>query len=161
MRPPHKKTLKEWMWNNNHEKWLQGLHQRRVEVYKNVPNIINELGWKDLSDKRRDTCLMMFYKIITHEVNVPSEGKLSIFYLLLKGETRPSQAQYMHIGSDIDEYKTHKPSKNGTNFQALLSTLQVLRPLRIGWRPCPYQSMNATIYSPYISIFTPAYSLLL
>ncbi len=36
--------------------------------------MINDLGCRDLADRRKDRHLTLFYKISNHEVNVISEG---------------------------------------------------------------------------------------
>ncbi len=95
--------------------------------------MINDLGWRDLADRRRNTCLMLFYKIVNYVVNVPSE----LIHIPAIGGNRKRQAHnnVMHVGSNIDVtniLSTPGPSQNGKNLPALLLTLQVLRPSRIG-----------------------------
>ncbi len=51
--------------------------------YNSVTQTINDLGWRDLANRRRDTCLMLVYTIMNHEVNV---------LILAKGRTRKGQA---------------------------------------------------------------------
>lgn len=41
-----------------------------------VTKIINDVGWKNSTDRIEETCLTLFYKIVSHEVNSPSEGIL-------------------------------------------------------------------------------------
>ncbi len=65
-----------------------------------------DLGWRDLANRKMDTLLTLFYKTVNHDVNVNSEGILT----LVKGDTRKSQGynkhdKCMHIGSNIDDYK--------------------------------------------------------
>ncbi len=94
--------------------------------------MINGLGWPDLAEGRRDACLALVYKIINHEVNVPSEG----ICILTKGGTRKHQVHNnsIQVGFNIDDdrYSFYpEPSQNATNFQALLSILHVLNSSRI------------------------------
>ncbi len=49
-----------------------------------VLKMINDLGWRDPTDRRRDKSLIFFYKIATNELNATSEGVL----VLAKGEAR-------------------------------------------------------------------------
>ncbi len=51
--------------------------------YNSVTQMINDLGWRDLANRRRDTRLMLFYTIMNHEVNA---------LILAKGGTRKGQA---------------------------------------------------------------------
>ncbi len=52
------------------------------------------MKWKDVAD-RKDTCLSLFYKIVNHEVNVPSDSIIR----QVKGGTRESQTHrtFMYI----------------------------------------------------------------
>ncbi len=49
------------------------IYIKEEQQYKGIKNIIDDLGWKDLADRRNDTHLTLFYKIVNHQVNVPSE----------------------------------------------------------------------------------------
>ncbi len=59
--------------------------------------VINDLGRRDLADRRRDIWQTLFNKILNHEVNV---------VILAKGGIGKYQAhnKFMHIGSHIDNY---------------------------------------------------------
>ena len=39
-----------------------------------VTALLNELNWKQLSDRRRDQCLSLFYKILHQDLNLPPES---------------------------------------------------------------------------------------
>ncbi len=93
--------------------------------------MINDLGWRDLADSRRDTCLMLFYELVDHEVNVPSERKP---ILTRNQETLSTQYILAYKGSNIDKntYSDFpKPSEDGTNISVLLA-VSMLQPNRIG-----------------------------
>ncbi len=99
-----------------------------------VTKMINALRWKDLVDERMNICWMLFYKIVNHKVNVPSEG----------GNKHKSSTQYIYAyWFQQTQLQIFFPPTNHSGvtktFEALLSMLQVLRPLRKGWRPCHLQ----------------------
>ncbi len=56
------------------EKNDYGIYLKEKHHYNSVNKMINDLGWRDLADRRRDIHLTLFYKI--HKVNVPSESIL-------------------------------------------------------------------------------------
>ncbi len=82
------------------QKWLQDLWSKK-SINITVTKMPNDLWWTDLSD--RDTCLMLFYKSVKHEVNATCEGII----IIAKAKTRKSQThiKYIHIGSNIDGCK--------------------------------------------------------
>ncbi len=57
--------------------------------------MINDLGWRDLADRRKDTHRNLFFNVVNHEVNVPSEG----IRILVTGGTMKKQThnKFMHI----------------------------------------------------------------
>ncbi len=65
--------------------------------------MVNELGWSNLAERKRDTHLTLFYMIGNHEVNVPFEDIL----ILANEGTRKRQAHnnFMHKASNIDDNK--------------------------------------------------------
>ncbi len=50
------------------------IYIKEEQQYNSVTKTIKDLGWKDQADRGRDTCPPIFYKIVNHDVNVPSEG---------------------------------------------------------------------------------------
>ncbi len=108
--------------------------------------MINELRWKDLEDGRRDIWWTLFYKIVNHKLNVPSE----VIIIQMKGGTRKSQEHktFMHIGSKIDDYKYYfypwtipegnklpSTTVNTPRFDTIKDKLKVMTYIRAGMRP--------------------------
>ncbi len=81
------------------------IYIKEEQQFNSVTKMINDLGWKDLAEgNSKHTCLMLFYKVANHEVNVPSDGILIL--ILVKEGTRKSQVhnKFMYISSLIDDY---------------------------------------------------------
>ena len=73
------------------------------QQYNSVTKMINELGWKDLADRRRDTGLTLSYKIINDDVNICIGDILTP----AGGGTRKNQGnnKFMDIQTYTDDYK--------------------------------------------------------
>ncbi len=75
---------------------------RHEQQHNSVTKMIIGLRWKDLTDKKKDTRLTLFYRIVNRQVNIPSE----VILIPVNGETRNIQADntFMYIGLNIDNY---------------------------------------------------------
>ncbi len=75
------------------------------------------IGWNDTADRRTDS---LVYKIVNHDVNVPSEGIL----IPAKWWTRKCQWHhiFLHIGSNTDCYMYSFYPQTITKWNKLLPT---------------------------------------
>jgi hypothetical protein len=79
------------------------IYNKEEQQYNSVTNMIKELGWKDLADRRRDIRLSLLYKIINEDVNICTKDTL----IPARGRTRKSQQsnKFMNIQTVTDDYK--------------------------------------------------------
>ena len=88
------------------------------DEYNSVTKMIQELGWKDLADRRRDTRLTLLYKIVHNHVNIEANDFLNDRCNHYPDRDRKMPARYdgaitgyandqnfMQIGTDINAYK--------------------------------------------------------
>ena len=77
--------------------------QQDLHSYESSPSeMIVELGWQNLQERRRILRLVLFYKIVHGDVAIPVGDILTT----ADSRTRaPHQYKYKHIGANVDSYK--------------------------------------------------------
>ena len=81
------------------------IYLKDEQEYISVSKMIEELGWQDLANRRRETRLALFYKIINEQVNVPHQEilkKTSMTQVTRQGKTGK---KYIAIGCKTNDYK--------------------------------------------------------
>ena len=73
----------------------------RYPRYSNVSDMLDELGWPPLSQRRQEAQLILFYKINNGLVQVPFEGVLIGAY---KGTRRKHNMKFRQIGHTTSQY---------------------------------------------------------
>ena len=71
----------------------------RYSRYSSVSDMLDELGWTPLSQRRQEARLILFYKIINGLAQVPFEGVLVEAY---KGTRRKHNMKFRQIGHRKD-----------------------------------------------------------
>jgi ribonuclease P/MRP protein subunit RPP40 len=79
------------------------IYNKEEQQYNSVTKMINELGCKDLADRRRNIRLSLFYKIINEDVNICTSDILKP----ASGRTRRSQGKnkFTELQTKTDDYK--------------------------------------------------------
>ena len=73
----------------------------RYSRYSSVSDMLDELGWTPLSQRRQEARLILFYKIINGLAHVPFEGVLVEAY---KGTRRKHNLKFRQIGHTTSQY---------------------------------------------------------
>ena len=73
----------------------------RYSRYSSVSDMLDELGWTPLSQRRQKARLILFYKIINGLAQVPFEGVLVEAY---KGTRRKHNMKFSQIGHTTSQY---------------------------------------------------------
>ena len=71
--------------------------------YASVTQMLKDLEWTTLKDRRRDTRLALMYQIVKGEVAVSAET------ILIPADTRTRrqhQAKFKHLSAKTEQYKT-------------------------------------------------------
>ena len=71
------------------------------QIYYSVSNILDELGWPPLSQRRQDAWLILYYKIINGLAQVPFEGILIEAYT---GTRTKHTVKFRHAGHTTSQY---------------------------------------------------------
>ena len=92
-------------YNSNNVKRVQRRAARFVKCrytrYSSVSDMLDELGWPPLSQRRQEVRLILFYKMINGLAQVPFEGILIETY---KGTRRKHNMKFRHIGHTTSHY---------------------------------------------------------
>ena len=81
------------------------IYLKEEQEYVSVSKMIEDLGWQDLANRRRETRLALFYKIINEQVNVPHNEILkqtSMTQVTRQGKTGK---KYIALSCKTDDYK--------------------------------------------------------
>ena len=73
----------------------------RYSRYSSVSDMLDELGWPPLFQRRQEARLILFYKIIDGLAQVPFEGVLFEAY---KGTRRKHNMKFRQIGHTTSQY---------------------------------------------------------
>ena len=66
--------------------WLTArFAMNNYDKYASVTNMLNCLGWPTLEHRRKEQRILMFFKIINQQVEIPSEGILIPSYAHTRG----------------------------------------------------------------------------
>ena len=79
----------------------QKYNSDKIERYSSVSDMLDELGWTPLSQRRQEARLIRFYKIIDGLAQVPFEGVLVEAY---KGTRRKHNMKFRQIGHTTSQY---------------------------------------------------------
>ena len=80
---------------------MQGSSRVGIRDTLSVSDMLDELGWTPLSQRRQEARLILFYKIITGLAHVPFEGVLVEAY---KGTRRKHNLKFRQIGHTTSQY---------------------------------------------------------
>ena len=84
------------------QRWAARFMCNNYSPYSNVTQMLSDLGWQQLKDRRKHIRLALFYKIVHHLIAVPHED------ILRKADSRTiSSHDYKHrtLRSHKDPYK--------------------------------------------------------
>ena len=87
-------------------------------IYSSVSDMLDELGWPFLSQRRQEARLILFYKIINGLAQVPFEGVLVEAY---KGTRRKHNTKFRQIGHTTSQYGQSFSRKRLVHGTGLLS----------------------------------------
>ena len=67
--------------------------------------MLNELGWKKLEERRRETRLTLLFKLTHNEINIPTEGIITPLANLHGTRLQTMQNKFSLITSTIDSHR--------------------------------------------------------
>ena len=67
--------------------------------------MLNELGWKNLEERRRETRLTLLFKLTHNEINIPTEGIITPLANLHGTRLQTMQNKFSLITSTIDSHR--------------------------------------------------------
>ena len=80
------------------------IYDQANNEYNSVTNMLNELGWKNLEERRRETRLTLLFKLTHNEINIPTEGIVTPLTNLHGTRLQTMQNKYSLITSTVDSH---------------------------------------------------------
>ena len=80
------------------------IYDQASDDYHSVTNMLNELGWKNLEERRRETRLTLLFKLTNNQIDIPTEGIVIPLANLHGTRLQTMHNKYSLITSTIDSH---------------------------------------------------------